>query len=126
MLSFEETQEALDVLIRNLPAGIFDGLNCGVALLPDALYDEHGLIILGQYHIEPCGLGRYITIQYGSLMAVYGHYQPEAFIKKLEDTLHHELTHHLESRAGDRSLEAQDAADKRRHFAQFRTPPSSL
>jgi len=120
MLTFDETQCVLDGLVDNLPPGIFDGLNCGVALVPDALYDEHGLLILGQYHVEPHGLGRYVTIQYGSLMAAYGHLEPDEFVKKLEDTLHHELVHHLESRAGDRSLEVQDAIDKKRMLSRFR------
>ena len=118
MLTFEETQGALTELINKLPPGIFEGLNCGVVLLPDSLYDENGLIILGQYHVEPRGLGRYVTIQYGSLMAMYGHYGPEAFVKKLEDVLHHELTHHLESLAGDKSLEHQDKKDVRTILAR--------
>jgi len=120
MLTFDETNEALTHLIETLPPGIFDGLNCGVALVEDALYDEAGLLILGQYHVEPYGLGRYITIQYGSMITAYGHLQTDAFINKLEDTLHHELTHHLESRAGDRSLEIQDKIDKKRILSQFR------
>jgi len=114
MLNFDETQEALSGLIDKLPAGIFDRLNCGVVLLPDSLYDENGLLILGQYHVEHLGLGRYVTIQYGSLMAIFGHYEPAAFVKKLEDVLHHELTHHLESLAGDKSLERQDKKDVRK------------
>ena len=117
MLTFEETSAALDALVDELPAGIFDGLNCGVALVHDALYDEQGLLILGQYHVEPYGLGRYVTIQYGSLMAAYGYLPPDEFVEKLKSTLHHELTHHLESKAGDRSLEVQDAVDKRKMLA---------
>ena len=122
MLTFEEAEKALMELVDKLPPGIFEGLNCGVVLLPDSLYDENGLLILGQYHVEPRGLGRYVTIQYGSIMAMYGHYPPDAFIKKLEDVLHHELTHHLESLAGDTSLEQQDKKDVRRILARRYRP----
>jgi len=114
MLTFEETQEALDQLVAELPPEIFKGLNCGVALRHDTLYGKNGLLILGQYHVEPRGLGRYVTINYGSLMVNYGHFPPEKFIEKLKYVLHHELTHHLEHQAGDRTLEIKDAHDIRR------------
>ena len=114
MLTFQETQEALDQLIEALPPEIFKDLNCGVALVPDVLYDTNGLLILGQYHVEPRGLGRYVTIHYGSLHASCGYMSAPAFREKLKEVLHHELIHHLESLAGDRSLEIQDAIDIRR------------
>ena len=107
--TFEETQEALDQMIDDLPPDIFKGLNGGVALVPDAMYDENGLLILGHYHVQPYGLGRYVSIYYGSMMAAYGHYGPQAFRERVKDTLYHELTHHLESLAGDRTLEKEDA-----------------
>ncbi|MCL2364104.1 MAG: hypothetical protein FWC71_05520 [Defluviitaleaceae bacterium] len=109
MMTFEEAQDALDDFIAALPQEIFKGLNCGVALVPDVLHDHNGLLVLGQYHYEPRGLGRYITINYGSLMAAHGYLPPDQFAEKLKKVLHHELTHHLEHQAGDRSLEIEDA-----------------
>ena len=109
MLTFEESQEALDEFINELPPEIFKELNCGVSLVEDPLYDTNGLLILGQYHVEPRGLGRYVTINYGSLAAAHGYLSPEGFREKIKYVLHHELTHHLESLAGDRSLEIKDA-----------------
>jgi len=114
MLTFEEAQEALDQQIDALPPEIFKELNCGVALVPDTIYDENGLLILGQYHVEPRGLGRYVTIHYGSLCAAHGHLNPEGFRDKIKYVLHHELTHHLENLAGDRSLEVEDAINIRK------------
>ncbi|MCL2570797.1 MAG: hypothetical protein FWE11_00185 [Defluviitaleaceae bacterium] len=114
MLTFEETQEALNQLIDALPPGIFRELNCGVALTPDTMYDENGLMILGQYHVQPHGLGRYVTINYGSLQTIHGHLNPENFREKLKGVLYHELTHHIEHLAGDRSLEIKDAVDIRK------------
>lgn len=112
MLSFEESQEYLEQFVDELPPVIFEGLNCGVSLREGSLYDENGLLILGQYHYEPYGLGRYVTINYGSLVAAYSHFSPENFAQKIKYVLHHELTHHLENKAGDRTLEIQDAVDK--------------
>jgi len=109
MLNFDEAQTALNQQIDELPPGIFKGLNGGVVLLPDVMYDTNGLLILGQYHYEPYGLGRYVTINHGSLAAAYGYMNPEAFAERMRHTLHHELTHHLEGLAGDKSLEHEDA-----------------
>ena len=116
MLTFEESRKALTQMADSLPPGIFKSLNGGILLLPDTLCDENGLMILGQYHVEPCGLGRYITIHYGSVRDVYGHLGPRTFRKKLEGVLHHELVHHLEDLAGDRSLEIQDAVDVEKYL----------
>ncbi|MCL1878562.1 MAG: hypothetical protein FWF80_06865 [Defluviitaleaceae bacterium] len=111
MLSFEDAAIALDEIADALPPEIFDGLNGGYVLTEQRLYDENGLIILGQYHREPHGLGRYITVHYGSMVEVYG-YSPQKFRRELKRVLHHELTHHLEDLAGDKSLEIQDEIDK--------------
>ena len=120
MLTFEESDEAIAQMVEELPPEILHGLNCGISLRHDTLYDENGLIILGQYHNEPMGLGRYVTIHYGSMVRVYGHLSKNAFRKELRHVLHHELTHHIESLAGDRSLEKQDAIDKRKFLGKRR------
>ena len=117
MLTYEESDEAIANMVEELPQEILVGLNCGINLRRDTLYDDNGLVILGQYHVEPMGLGRYVTINYGSMVNVYGHLSKNAFKKKLRYVLHHELTHHLESLAGDRSLEIQDAIDKRKYLS---------
>ena len=120
MLTLEETQAALDEFIDALPPEIFKELNCGVSLWPDTIYDDNGLLILGHYHVEPRGLGRYVTIHYGSLCAAYGYLGPEQFFNKVKEVLHHELTHHLEHLAGDRDLEIQDAQNIRRMLSERR------
>ena len=119
MLTFEESDEAIAQMVEELPQEILEGLNCGISLRNDVLFDDNGLVILGQYHVEPMGLGRYVTINYGSMVEVYGHLSKNAFKKKLRYVLHHELTHHLESLAGDRSLEIQDAIDKRKYLGGY-------
>jgi len=120
MLTFEESQEAIEELIEALPPEIFKGLNCGVSVIQDTTFGENGLLILGQYHVDPRGLGRYVTIHYGSIFAAHGHLSPDNFREKLKEVLHHELTHHLENLAGDRSLEIKDAHDVRRMLRRYR------
>lgn len=119
MLLFEEARDLLTAMADELPEPIYRELNGGIILLPDVRMhpaNTHGdLYMLGQYHYDPKGFGRYITIYYGSLMKVCGHLPRQAQIDRLRGVLHHELTHHLEHLAGDRSLEVQDEIDIRRY-----------
>jgi len=115
-MTFEIAQEALSQFADALPEKIFQGLNGGIVLLPDIkMHPEsintENLYILGQYHYEPYGLGRYITIYYGSLLNVWEGCTEDEKLARLKEVLHHELTHHLENMAGDKSLEIQDEID---------------
>ena len=123
MLTFEESREALTQIADALPCAIFEELNGGILLLPDTMTDEHGLLILGQYHVDPLGFGRYVTIHYGSMIECYGHLSEKAFERKLDEVLRHELIHHIESLAGDRSLEIKDAIEVERHLRFRRKKP---
>ena len=110
MVTFEEAGEMLDAACEALPQGIFRELNGGVNLLPDVKKDETGGLILGLYHHNE--MGRYIEIFYGSIRALYGEIPAEKFRERLTKTLHHELTHHIEGLAGDRTLEHWDEAQQ--------------
>lgn len=106
MVSYEQAGVMLDALMDELPQGIFDRLNGGVNLIEEARPDEGGGYILGLYHCNQ--MGRYIEIFYGSFTALYGDIPRMQFQRRLRSTLHHELTHHVEAMAGDRSLERWD------------------
>ena len=111
----------LDGIAEDLPPDIFRQLNGGVILLPEAM--EHpesrgNLFVLGRYNYQPMGLGRYIGIYYGSFAALYGKAPRETLARKLKEVLHHELVHHFESLAGDKSLEAKDREDMDRYLGR--------
>ncbi len=106
MVSYKEAAKMLDRAMEALPEGIFDGLNGGVNLIEEARSDSRGGYILGLYHNNM--MGRYIEIFYGSFVELYGDIPPMQFDRRLKSTLHHELTHHIEGLAGDRSLEHWD------------------
>ena len=113
MLDFEEVREILTQYADELPAEIFKHLDGGIILLPEYKLHpesrrEDRLHIMGEYHVDPRGLGRYITIYYGSFERVYGSASTATLERKLREVLHHELTHHIESLAGDYSLERWD------------------
>lgn len=110
MLSFEEVGALLDRAAEALPREIFKDLNGGVNLIDDIRRDEDGNYIMGLYHHD--GMGRYIEIFYGSFAALYPDAEPKELEKELRKTLHHELTHHIENKAGDRTLELWDEQHK--------------
>jgi len=115
MFTIEEVNDMLDEIAAELPEGIFKDLNGGVSLLAETKISDRdpdgGLYTLGEYRRDQ--MGRYIVIYYGSMCAAYGNSSPKKMRKHLRDVLTHELTHHLESLAGDRSLEIEDAKDLR-------------
>ena len=110
-MEFEQAREALTEIADALPYEIYNDLNGGIVLVPYVQMDAKGIYTLGHYHFNPMGLGRHITIYYGSIMAVYGNYGEEFILQKLKETLYHELTHHIEHMAGDKTLERKDEID---------------
>jgi len=111
-ISFEDFGQLLDEVTDELPPEIFVNLNGGISLIQDALPHPEAnggnLYILGQYHRGGM-LGRYITIYYGSFMQLYGNSSRQFIRQELDRVLRHEFLHHLESMAGEKDLEVQDA-----------------
>ncbi len=111
ILSIDEVYDILDEVYAELPEALFEGLNGGVLLLEDEVPDPEAgedVYILGDYcHDE---MGRYINIYYGSFAALFFDEPREVWVDELRTTLRHELTHHVEGLAGDRSLEYKDSA----------------
>lgn len=107
---FDEMATILDDLVDELPSEVLRGLNGGILLSektkihPESVGDS--LVIAGGY--QKSVLGYTIVIYYGSMMKLYGHLSHEDLREKLKGTLYHELTHHLETMAGDQSLEIED------------------
>jgi len=100
----------LDDIAAKLPEEIFHELNGGVSLLPEikksSADPNGGLYTLGEYRRDQ--MGRYINIYYGSIMAVHSSDTPGQMRENLKRVLTHELTHHIESLAGERDLEIED------------------
>ena len=111
-MTFEEVGAMLDDIADELPEDFYKELNGGVNLLPDVRMHPESkgddLYIMGEYHLEGRGLGRYINIYYGSFAAVYSYLPPARQKEELRRILVHEFTHHLESLAGERDLEVKD------------------
>ena len=110
MFSIDDINVMLDDIAAELPDEIFRNLNGGVSLLPDVKKSSAdpggGLYTLGEYRRDQ--MGRYIVIYYGSICAVHGSDTPGQMRGNLKRILTHELTHHIESLAGERDLEIED------------------
>ncbi len=114
MIPIEDMETMLDDIAGELPQEFYKYLNGGIILLPEAKYHAkstgNDLFVMGEYRIDG-HLGRYIALYYGSFASVFGQLPPERIKEELRHTLKHEFRHHLESLAGEKDLEIQDAMD---------------
>ena len=124
MITFDEVGTILDDIADELPDEFYTLLNGGIVLLPEAkLHPESkspaNLYILGEYHHDPRGLGRYISIYYGSFTRMYAYADLDTQRQQLKRVLLHEFTHHIESLAGERGLEIKDAIHMENYLKKF-------
>lgn len=120
MLSFERAAELLDEMAEEFPPEFFADLNGGISLLPRAKRDRSApgkLYTMGEYRHDQ--MGRYILIYYGSFEAVCADYSNEELEDELFYVLTHELTHHIESLAGENKLEIKDAQRMAEYLDSF-------
>ncbi len=111
VLSIDEVYEILDGVCAEFPEEFFQDLNGGVLLLEDEVADPgagEDVYVMGEYCCD--GMGRYINLYYGSFAALLADQPRQVWVEELRDTLRHELTHHVEGLAGERSLERKDEA----------------
>lgn len=110
LLSIDEVNDILDQVYEEFPEELFQRLNGGILLLEDEFADlkTENAYIMGEYCWDE--LGRYIKIYYGSFAALLFDESREVWVEELRVTLRHELTHHMEGLAGERSLEYKDSA----------------
>jgi len=110
VIPIEEFDLLLGEIADEVPGELFRRLNGGIILREESKLHPQGtgdLFIMGEY-VSRHDMGRCIIIYYGSFLCAYGHLPRHALREKLRATLLHELTHHLESLAGERGLELKD------------------
>lgn len=123
MISIDEVEAMLERAAAKIPKELYKDLNGGIILLPDTKIHQQAvandLYILGEYH-RSRSMGRYIAIYYGSFKRASGHLSKQQLENKLEHTLKHEFTHHIESLAGDRDLEIEDEKNINRYLIRHK------
>ena len=111
ILSIDEVNDILDAAVEDYPEELFQELNGGILLLEDEVADPEAgedIYIMGEYCWDE--MGRYINLYYGSFVALLADEPREVWEEELRFTLRHELTHHVEGLAGERSLEHKASA----------------
>ena len=112
MISFEEFEQMVAEITETLPEEFFRELSGGVMVKeeqkihPQSVGTE--LNIMGEYRRHP-QLGRFVVIYYGSFAVVWKYAGVEELRERVRKTILHEFRHHLESLAGERDLEVEDA-----------------
>ncbi|MDO9509092.1 MAG: metallopeptidase family protein [Thermovirgaceae bacterium] len=90
-----------------LPPELFRQLDGGIFVEPSAK-EEGEYLLMGEY-IEDPGMGKMIFLYYGSFREILCDASIGEWKEEIEDTVVHELRHHIESLAGvdDLSLEEE-------------------
>ncbi len=91
-------RKTADRIVSALPPVLFRQLNGGVLVLPETRADGE-FAIMGEY-IEDPALGNIIVLYYGSFAGELEGASEEEWREEIEETVLHELRHHVESLAG--------------------------
>ncbi|EKP95524.1 metallopeptidase family protein [Thermaerobacter subterraneus] len=101
-VDFETFTSWAEEIVDRLPPRLLQELEGGVQIDPKARRipsDPPGVYLLGEYITEPY-LGRFIRIYYGSFERVLAGEPAGVWYAELEETILHELQHHVEGLAG--------------------------
>jgi len=122
LIDIDRFEAIADELTNELPEVFFRDLNGGVNILDYIKIHPKSqanapMFIMGEYQ-HTRETGRCIYIYYGSFMRMYPWANEDTLRNHLRTTLRHEFRHHLESLAGDRTLEREDAAMLERYLGK--------
>lgn len=109
-VSFDQFCRWADAIVEGLPEPLFRELTGGVQVSRQARRnpeDPPDVYLLGEYIVDPY-LGRLVHIYYGSFQRVFAEDEPEVWREELEETILHELRHHIEDLAGVDWLNEED------------------
>ena len=123
MVTIEDAQKILDEVAESLPQELYQELNGGIILLPEAKRSREpwakDLYILGEYNYS-AGMGRYIAIYFGSFPYVFGeNASRKKMAEELRETLLHEFRHHWGSLAGQDEQEKEDERQLYLHKTRY-------
>lgn len=112
-VDFEQFCQWAEAIVERLPQAWLRDLNGGIQITEDAPQpeDDDETYLLGEYIIDPY-LGRMIRIHFGSFLHVFEDESTETWHAELEETILHEVQHHLEDLAGRDDLARQEALER--------------
>ncbi|WP_350449554.1 metallopeptidase family protein [Aminobacterium mobile] len=97
-MNINKFRETTNEIVEELPRELFKQLNGGIIVL-DEKKEEAESLIMGEYVEDPF-MGKTILLYYGSFVDILEGASLEEWGKEIEDTIIHELRHHIESLAG--------------------------
>lgn len=119
MYTIDETEVMLNDIAEEMPQDFYKELSGGIVLREELklhpINKANDLYILGEYHRDS-RLGNFIAIYYGSIIRSFGNYSVEKYKAELRKVLKHEFRHHLETMAGERDLEVEDAIELEKYL----------
>jgi len=119
MYTIDETEVMLNEIAEEMPQEFYKELSGGIVLREETklhpINKANDLYILGEYHSDS-RLGNFIAIYYGSMIRSFGNYSAENYKGELRKVLKHEFRHHLETMAGERDLEVEDAIELEKYL----------
>lgn len=125
-MEYERFQEILQEEAEKIPEKFYEDLNGGVIISEETKLSPYArnndLFIAGQY-LRSHQMGKQIVIYYGSMMHLFGHLDEEGMRKEIAGVLRHELKHHIETRAGLRTLEEWDRQQLARYCRNAKGAP---
>ena len=101
-VDFDTFADWAEEIVDALPERLLDELTGGIQIDREARRhpgDPPGVYLLGEYITEP-HLGRFIRIYYGSFVRTLRDEPADVWYDELEETILHELQHHIEALAG--------------------------
>lgn len=114
MISLEEFENTAMEIADTFPEAFFRELHGGVMVRERSRIhpaaEDHDLFVLGEYHCDRY-LGRFVVLYYGSFVRCFGGAADEEVKNQIRKVLLHEFRHHLESLAGEKDLEIEDAVE---------------
>jgi predicted Zn-dependent protease with MMP-like domain len=102
-------RKAVERVLRTVPPDLLGNLNGGFVVLPEEKPDGE-YVIMGEY-IEDPALGNMVVLYYGSFVDQLGEAPEEEWVEEIEETVFHELRHHVELMAGVDDLSEEERAE---------------
>lgn len=114
-MDIERFREIAEHVLELLPGELLRKLNGGILVLPDKK-EEDDYLVMGEYVEDPV-MGSVIFLYYGSFAEDLEDGDLDEWEEEIEDTIIHELRHHIESLAGvdylsDEELEELEGEDE--------------
>ena len=108
-VTYEDFCHIAEKMIENLPPKLFEQLNGGVNVVRQKKEDGE-YVLMGEYVEDPI-MGNTVYLYYGTFAEELKGARRSEWIEEIEETLLHELRHHVESLAGVDYLSFEEMQD---------------